>query len=433
MANSSSSWTARILPEGGTARKVLTVSSGSAAGYIISMLLAPVLTRLFTPADFGLLAIYISVMALITTFATLSLEVAIPVVAEESEARAMLAISIVSVLITTFASLFVLLILRHFPTKYQPFEALKPFYWIVPIGTLGTGCHLVLSTWGIRQRAYGNIARAKFTQITGQVVLQVMLGFFKIMPGALLFGDALGRLMGSATFLRLGQVWKDLFVRPSTWRHYAATTWLNKRLFILGFGFNNLNVFAQQVGLLCLPFFYSPWDIGLFALSLRFTSLPILFIGKAASQVFLGETAHATRDRPESFYRFFVVAIKKLNWVGLIIGTFIIVLSPLLIGRVLGAQWKIAGWIMAIRAPAAWIQLIAVPVSGGLVLLRRQDLQIVWEIGRIVLTGGAVIVVGKLHGGLIAVTVALTVVELLYHGSLIGLILRISRSKAGQN
>ena len=67
--------------------------TGTVAAQAISALLSPVLTRLFTPTDFGHLSVYNSVLTLFVTVASLGYEMALPICVAESDCANLLALS----------------------------------------------------------------------------------------------------------------------------------------------------------------------------------------------------------------------------------------------------------------------------------------------------------------------------------------------------
>jgi O-antigen/teichoic acid export membrane protein len=67
----------RILPKSRFARSVAVVTAGSALGQGLVVASAPLLTRLYTPADFGVLAVYGSIVSLVAVVAALRYEFAI--------------------------------------------------------------------------------------------------------------------------------------------------------------------------------------------------------------------------------------------------------------------------------------------------------------------------------------------------------------------
>ena len=67
----------RVLPRGRFARSVALVTTGTALGQGLVVASAPLLTRLYTPVDFGVLAVYGSMVSLVAVVAALRYELAI--------------------------------------------------------------------------------------------------------------------------------------------------------------------------------------------------------------------------------------------------------------------------------------------------------------------------------------------------------------------
>src|SRR3990172_2772668 len=73
-----------VLPRGGFARSVAVLAGGTTLAQVISILVSPALTRLYTPEDFGALAVYISILSMLLVVASWSYELAIAL-PEETE------------------------------------------------------------------------------------------------------------------------------------------------------------------------------------------------------------------------------------------------------------------------------------------------------------------------------------------------------------
>src|SRR5256885_405341 len=75
------------------ARSVLTLASGTAAAQALLALSLPVLTRLYTPADYGALAVFSSTITVLLVLASLRFELAIPLPESDEDAASLLALS----------------------------------------------------------------------------------------------------------------------------------------------------------------------------------------------------------------------------------------------------------------------------------------------------------------------------------------------------
>src|SRR5690349_9462435 len=60
------------------ASSVILLASGTAFGQGLVVLASPLLTRLYRPADFGVLAVYIAIISIFDVIAALCYELAIP-------------------------------------------------------------------------------------------------------------------------------------------------------------------------------------------------------------------------------------------------------------------------------------------------------------------------------------------------------------------
>ncbi len=91
------------------AKDIFTSFSGTTISQLIPIFLAPVLTRIYTPIDFGLLGIYMSVAAIFNSFATLQYSQAILLSKNKVEEDNLTALSLgICYLFTFFVLLFIL-------------------------------------------------------------------------------------------------------------------------------------------------------------------------------------------------------------------------------------------------------------------------------------------------------------------------------------
>ena len=76
----------RLLPKNAFARGISLLVGGTAGAQLLTILAAPALTRQYGPEDFGLLAVYASLLALIGVISSLRYELAIPLPVGDAEA-----------------------------------------------------------------------------------------------------------------------------------------------------------------------------------------------------------------------------------------------------------------------------------------------------------------------------------------------------------
>ncbi len=67
-------------------RDVLRLMTGTVGGRLIALAAMPLVTRLYSPQDFALLAVYLATVSLIGAIACLRFDVAIPVAQDDGDA-----------------------------------------------------------------------------------------------------------------------------------------------------------------------------------------------------------------------------------------------------------------------------------------------------------------------------------------------------------
>src|SRR5580765_5288653 len=116
---------------GGFARHVVTLASGTAIAQFLFVLAMPALTRLYTPADYGTLAVYSSTLTVLLVLASLRYEAAIPLPEDEQAAGSLLALTLfVLAAMVVLVALLVWLAGDAFVTRANA-AALRPYLWLI--------------------------------------------------------------------------------------------------------------------------------------------------------------------------------------------------------------------------------------------------------------------------------------------------------------
>jgi O-antigen/teichoic acid export membrane protein len=149
-------------------RHVVTLASGTAIAQLLFVLAMPVLSRLYTPSDYGTLAVYSSTLTVLLVLASLRYEAAIPLPEDEEVAGSLLALTLlVLAAMAVLLALLVWLAGDAFVARANV-AALRPYLWLIPVGLLGAGTHQALAYWAIRRRAFGRIARTSLRAAAGR-------------------------------------------------------------------------------------------------------------------------------------------------------------------------------------------------------------------------------------------------------------------------
>ncbi len=372
------------MPVGGFARKVGLLASGTAAAQLITLFILPGLTRLFSPEQFGVLASYLAIVATVSVVGGLRYEMAIPLAANDCQAFHLLLLSVVSVFLVAIVTTVVVALV---PGHVLPLGGIK---WLIPVGLVGIGIYQALSFWALRNKAYKELAKTKFSQGIGRAVTQIGAGLLGAGAGGLALGEVVGR---SAGILRLG--WGErrrlrVFGRKVTYSRLCATARTYREFPFLVSPASLMNSAGLQVPTLLIASLYGPVVAGWFFAAQRIVALPVQMIARAVGDVFLAEAPEAAKNDPAKLRIMFRTVSNRLLLCGAVPATVLILAAPWTVPWLLGSEWKTAGVFLQLLTGAFLFALAYSPINFA--IIGRNDYSFIWAALRLVTTAGAVTV-----------------------------------------
>ena len=350
-------WLQRFKPKSAFARGVGVLVGGTAGAQALMVLAAPVLTRLYSPEDFGLLAVFTAILALLAVIAAGRYELAIPLPESDQDAANITVLGFVLVLLTSLLTFAVFLLWPQAIADALNAPTLAPYLWLIPFGVLFASTYEVFSKWAVRRKQFPTIARTRIVQALG--TLGVQLGAYKLGVAALLGGHAAGQGLG-ASGLALSAFKRPEFrecslaglrQQASRYRKFPLySTWT--ALF---------NTASLQLAPIMFVAIYGAAVAGLYALTLRILSMPGSLIGNAVGSVFLSSAPAARRD---GTLKDLVEKLHaRLAMAGALPLMVLLFFGPDLFELVFGAEWRKAGVYAQWMAPWIYLQFQWSPLS----------------------------------------------------------------------
>lgn len=397
-------------------KDVLLVVTGTGLGQFIVLLATPVITRLYSPDEFGVLGLYTAVITMLVTVASLRYELAIPLPKSEEAAIALVVLSCGVLLV---ASLLVGTISGVFSTRIWPESTFAQYWWVVPIGLLAAGFYQVLSYAVIRDRAFHLVARTRLKQSLALAGVQIVLGMIGAGAAGLLTGDIIGRAAGSGSLAR--ETWRSHAsqLRAVRWREVQDVAYRYRDFPLVSSGSAFLNIAGLQIPAVLILAFFGAESAGLFALAQRVIAVPMRLIGRSVSQVYLGEAARVWRERPDELLPLYNKVSRKLFIIGTPLILALALAAPLVFGRVFGEEWRPAGAFVLLLSPMFIGQFIVSPVSQTAMILERQGIQLLVDAIRLVLVilalAGSYVLNAPPWAAVLALSAATTVMYVAYY------------------
>jgi O-antigen/teichoic acid export membrane protein len=409
----------RLAPKGPVFRSVLLLAGSSAVAQVVSALTAPVTTRLYTPEDYGTLAVYASIIGFLLTIAGGRYELAITVPEDDSSAFNLLVLSFAVVCFCTFLTAIAAWLFGDALLTRINASGLKPYIWLLPVSVLGDGSYAVLSYWAVRTRSFRQLAQTKMNQSVSGSVTVIGLGLCHLGPLGLLVGGFVSRSAGITTLARPIVRERRLLAPKIRLAEIKRLAVRYKQFPLLSSPSALLNAGGLMLPAIMLSAYYGAYVTGLFGLAMRIVGLPSSLVLGAISQVYLGEASRVSRDDPGALPGLFDSVTAKLIPFSLLVLLFGC-LSPFAFGFVFGPEWKRAGVFAAVLSLHAAAQLVVSPISNIAILMERQDLQMVADVIRCVVVFLSFLVPHRLgYSATVAIACYAVTMLLVYAGSFI--------------
>ena len=335
----------------GIAGETATMVSGNLLAQLIALAAYFVLTRIYSPDDYGLFNIFYSYIEVFIILSTCKYELAVVVADDEREAAAVSRFAlrlntVVSLLLLTVA--LVLWLCEALPGN---FGQLGWMVLLIPPMVFFCGTSRIYSFLYNRFHRYRQIALSENVNAGSGALLKITLGLLGMTPAGLPVGTVLGQAASNLNYrLRLHSL-----ALPSTTAadgKAAARKHSNFRRFVATKDF--VNTFSANLPFLWLALYFNRAEIGLFGLALTFTRQPVLLLCAAFERVLYARGAEAVRQRqPLSglVWRFLLI----VNAVALPAAIAAWFLAEPVFAFGFGARWQGCG--VYVQAVIPWILL----------------------------------------------------------------------------
>jgi len=364
-------------------KNVITLITGTTIAQAIPVALSPILTRIYTPEDFGVLALFISISAIFGSIATARYELAIMLPESDDDAINLTALG---VLISLFLSLFIMLvvILFHSPiVQSLGNQSISIWLYIIPVLVFFTGVYNSLFYLNTRKEHFKNIAKAKIAQSIVTVSIQLLIHFIK--SGAL--GLISGYISGYFTsiFYLFNKIRKE-----TNYRKIIKLSTIKKmaRRYVKFPKFSLWASLANTLSTNLIDIFisttFSVATLGFYSLSKRVLGMPSALIGDAMGKVFFQKATKEKKDTGKSV-KSFTVTLKYLIILGLPVFIILFFIIEDLFAFVFGEEWRVAGVYSKYLVFFYFFRFLMAPLSIINSIFEKQQISLIWQSGLLIL------------------------------------------------
>ncbi|WP_214710816.1 oligosaccharide flippase family protein [Exiguobacterium sp. s55] len=368
------------------AKNVILLSGGTAIAQILTILLSPVLTRLYSPEQFGVLSLFISIVTIIGLGSTLEYSKAVVVARDEIEAMNLFVVSSLLLFLTTifFSSILIVVSIGDY-FQSSAMLVIKDSIWLLSVGIYLIGLYELLTNWAIRNGNFIALTKTKVTQSITSNLSKIVISFTPFNGLGLLIGHVLGQSGGIVklfkmfisdfrrTFSSLSlKGMKNAFIKHKDFPLYSLPS-------------NYVYTVGNHIPIIFFSIVFGTTAAGYFGFANSIINLPIALIANSAAQVFYSEVSKIGKDDPSRIMKLSWNITSKLTIIGLIPLIILTFFAPYLFSLIFGQEWLEAGEFARFLAFVSFAHFVILPIGRVLSVLGKQRIGLYFNIVRLCL------------------------------------------------
>ncbi|MFP4698647.1 MAG: lipopolysaccharide biosynthesis protein [Eubacteriales bacterium] len=343
-------------------KSVVMIAGGTASAQLLNTIFSPVITRIYTPEEYGILTAYVTIIGL-SALGAFKYEIGILIAEDEKNAINVFVLSLIVLFGYVTTITVVMILMRDSFMNLFNTENIDRYKYFIPVGILLLGLYQIIRQWAYRKRDFKTIAKTTITQSFLGNIIKVILGLIGFGAPGLIVGNIVKESAGIYTLSKPLRTLEKKYFNTINMNSIkkAAIRYKDFPLFNLPSHF--LSNLATKLPIVFLGFLYGAEIVGLFGLANIIVRLPMRLIGASVGDVFYSEAAHIGKKNPKRLKELSNNLMKKLIVLGIIPLSILFFFGSKLFNFAFGDTWNDAGIYASIMSVMVFFMLIFAPIS----------------------------------------------------------------------
>lgn len=377
----------KYLPSGSFRDNFFTMAVGRTLSQVIPLLMTPLLTRIYTPEDFGIFAIFLSLVTVLALISNGRYNLAITLPKENTKAIQLFIICVIGVISISLFTFLIGISFQEDLLKAFGIEGKNAFIYLVPLGVLIVALIESVYYWLLRIRSYQFLSKNFIIQTSSITLFKVGFAFLHWGWFGLVFAHILGSLLSLILLIiQMIKTYDLKAIREEMKKNKLIEIAKEYKKFpFLSLPADGINSIANQLPNILLNNLFGSSVVGYYSLTQRVLGLPINFVSTAMTDVFRERASTDYRDKGNC-KGIFLETFKHLSLLSIVPFLLLFLFAPYLVPIILGDQWVQAGEYIRILSLMFMFRFIASPLSSTLYINGKQIYLLLWQIGLLICT-----------------------------------------------
>ena len=356
--------------------QILTLMSGTLMAQVVLLAFIPILTRLYTPTEFGNYSLFFILSTMIGNISSLRYEQAIMLPKSDRDAQVLLFISALLTIAVSFILCIVLFIFYDFFLNY--FNGLSYLVWLLPFSVLITGLVQIFNSYSTRKKFYKKMAGVKVIESVTTVGSQGISRYFFALDG-LIMGKFISNIYTLYLLLTYHLKKQTLQLKYFTKRRAKANLKRHEnfpKYFTMA---TFLNSISQNIPILLFTTLFSPAIAGFYALTHRILQAPIQLVANSTRAVYYQKASELYANR-EDIRPLYISTTKGLMKLFILPFFIILFFGEEIFSLLFGEEWITSGMIAQITIIWFFFTFINPPITVMYNIFGQQKAQLLFQI-----------------------------------------------------
>lgn len=343
-----------------TYKDIAVLVTGSTGGQIVLFLVTPILSRIYSPQDFGHLAIYMSLMLMLGVWTTGKYELAIVIPESERKGVGLLQGTLLLNFIFSIAIVAFILLFKSDLVTYFKLDANSYWLLFIPLSIFLNAYITVFNHWNFRKRNYkanSYVLLFNAILISG---LNILLGLSLIFKEGLIFSylfsqvgviifyvyqlkksNDLDQLFDLVSFSELKNILREYINFPK----YQLLSELS------------LTASVQMIPIY-FAYLFTTTVVGHLTLASRIVKAPMIIFSNSIANVFKNSAIDEFK-RCGNCTQLFISLVKKLAFIVSVPFILLFFMAPFIFEIFLGSKWVLAGEFAQVLCVGLFFELLS--------------------------------------------------------------------------
>jgi len=369
--------------------KILVV--GSVFAGLCNLIFYPILCRLYTQEEIGLLSGITTIVSLSSIVSTGKYEQAIITTQKKNEAVLLLVLSmLICVCVTIVYYVLLLFGLLDFLKVVFHDEMIMKLAFICPFSFVGISAFNCYNEWCIKEKRYSSLSKNRISNSVFVCFFKTIL--FKITSG-ICIGDIFGRFFNGVFTLAQFYIHdhkalkKEIITKKRI--KFVAIKYRDYPIYIIPDQI--LNYIAGTLPIYYISYCYDLERLGYYSMSVSILSIPAAFLEKTFLDLFRSQ-ATDSYNKTGGFREIYVNMLMLLGGAGIVLFVLGFFAIPPVIKAFLGDKWIVTGTISQILFLPSILKFLFLVFSPTWIIKNKLKYRLFWQISNIIVVSAVMLI-----------------------------------------